>query len=187
MIIARVVGNIVATQKNADFVGTKILIVQPLTLDGRKWGDELLAVDGVDAGPGDRVLVVQEGWSASHVVQKKQAAIDAAVIHEDELESIRQGIARLLQLLMESGKALGLVHQHHVYFADDLAQFGLVLAHEISVLVHLADIDINDIVFIEQLAAKGGVGLEAIVQENGPDTSSATLHIEPTMGINTRR
>ena len=80
MIIARVVGNVVATQKNADLAGTKILIVQPLTLEGDPQGDELLALDAVDAGPGDRVLVVQEGWSASYVLGKTQASIDMAVI-----------------------------------------------------------------------------------------------------------
>ena len=80
MIIARVVGNVVATQKNADLAGAKILIVQPLTLEGKPQGDELLAVDAVDAGPGDRVLVVQEGWSAAYVVGKTQASIDMAVI-----------------------------------------------------------------------------------------------------------
>lgn len=80
MIIARVVGNIVATQKNDDYAGTKILIVQPLTLEGEPQGDELLAVDAVDAGPGDRVLVVQEGWSAGYVVGKVQASINMAVI-----------------------------------------------------------------------------------------------------------
>lgn len=80
MIIARVTGNIVATQKNEDYAGAKILIVQPLTLTGDPMGDEMLAVDSVDAGPGDRVLVVLEGWSASHAVGKIQAAIDAAVI-----------------------------------------------------------------------------------------------------------
>jgi ethanolamine utilization protein EutN len=80
VIIARVVGNVVATQKNADLAGTKILIVQPLTLEGDPQGDELLALDAVDAGPGDRVLVVQEGWSASYVLGKTQASIDMAVI-----------------------------------------------------------------------------------------------------------
>jgi ethanolamine utilization protein EutN len=80
VIIARVIGNIVATQKNADYEGTKILIVQPLTLEGEPQGDELLAVDAVDAGPGDRVLVVQEGWSAGYVIGKTRAPINMAVI-----------------------------------------------------------------------------------------------------------
>ena len=80
MIIAQVVGNVVATQKNEDYAGAKILIVQPLTPEGTPQGDELLAVDAVDAGPGDRVLVVQEGWSASYVIGKTQASIDMAVI-----------------------------------------------------------------------------------------------------------
>ena len=80
MIIARVTGNVVATQKSDDYLGTKILIVQPLTEEGATIGDEMLAVDSVAAGPGDQVLVVLEGWSASHTVGRKQATIDAAVI-----------------------------------------------------------------------------------------------------------
>jgi ethanolamine utilization protein EutN len=80
MIIARVTGNIVATQKNSDYHGTKLLIVQPLDLEGLPQGDEMLAVDAVDAGVGDRVLVVQEGWAAARAVGKNQACIDAAVI-----------------------------------------------------------------------------------------------------------
>ena len=80
MIIARVVGNVVATQKEPSHHARKILLVQPLDLGGEEVGDTLLALDGVDAGVGDRVLVVQEGWSAAATVERTMAPIDAAVV-----------------------------------------------------------------------------------------------------------
>ena len=55
MILARVIGDVVATQKDASHKGRKILLVQPLDLDGNDRGDTVLALDAVDAGIGDRV------------------------------------------------------------------------------------------------------------------------------------
>jgi ethanolamine utilization protein EutN len=80
MFIGRVVGNIVATQKVPSHEGRKILMVQPLNLDGTERGDAVLALDAVDAGVGDRVLVVTEGWSAMTAVEREHAPIDMAVI-----------------------------------------------------------------------------------------------------------
>jgi microcompartment protein CcmK/EutM len=80
MIIARVVGNVVASQKQSSHEGKKILLLQPLDLDGRPVGDVVVALDAVDAGVGDRVLAVQEGFSAMTAVGQKDAPIDAAVV-----------------------------------------------------------------------------------------------------------
>jgi len=80
VIIARVVGNVVATQKQEAHEGKKILLVQPLDLDGQPVGDAIVAVDAVDAGVGDRVLAVQEGFSAMTSVGHIESPIDAAVI-----------------------------------------------------------------------------------------------------------
>jgi microcompartment protein CcmK/EutM len=80
MFIGRVGGNIVATQKVPSHEGRKILMVQPLNLDGTERGDAVLALDAVDAGVGDRVLVVTEGWSAMTAVEREHAPIDMAVI-----------------------------------------------------------------------------------------------------------
>ncbi len=80
MLIGRVVGDIVATQKHLSHEGRKILMVQPLNLDGSDRGDVVLALDAVDAGVGDRVLVVGEGWSAMTAVERPQSPIDMAVI-----------------------------------------------------------------------------------------------------------
>lgn len=80
MIIARVVGNVTATQKQESHEGKKILLIQPLGLDGQPFGDVVAALDSVDAGVGDRVLAVQEGFSAMTSVGHVEAPIDAAVI-----------------------------------------------------------------------------------------------------------
>ena len=80
MLIARVIGDVVATQKHKSHEGRKILIVQPLQLDGSDRGDPVLALDAVDAGVGDRVLLTMEGYSAMTSVGRPESPIDMAVI-----------------------------------------------------------------------------------------------------------
>ncbi len=81
MLLARVLGNVVATQKNQRYDGARIMLVQPVNPDGTARGAQMLALDSVDAGEGDLVLVVQEGWSASTAATGEQgAAIDSAII-----------------------------------------------------------------------------------------------------------
>ena len=81
MILGRVVGNVVATQKNDRYEGARLLLVEPVDLDGLATGPEILALDSVDAGPGDIVLLVREGWAASTAATgRPQAAIDTAII-----------------------------------------------------------------------------------------------------------
>ena len=81
MIIAKVVGNVVATQKNERYAGGRVMLCQPLTPEGAETGLALLALDSVDAGIGDTVLVVQEGWGASTAATGKAgAAIDSAIV-----------------------------------------------------------------------------------------------------------
>jgi ethanolamine utilization protein EutN len=80
MLIGRVVGNLVATQKNAKLEGTKLLLVQPLGLDGKDHGTTVLAIDSVSAGVGDRVLLVQDGRAAQLALGKGTAAVDAAIL-----------------------------------------------------------------------------------------------------------
>jgi microcompartment protein CcmK/EutM len=80
MLIARVVGDLVATQKHPSHEGRKLLLVQPLNLNGSDRGDPVVALDAVDAGVGDRVLVATEGFSAMTAVGRPQSPIDMAVI-----------------------------------------------------------------------------------------------------------
>jgi ethanolamine utilization protein EutN len=80
VIIARVVGNVIATQKQQSHEGQKILLIQPLDLEDQPSGDVVVALDAVDAGIGDRVLAVQEGFSAMTSVGHIESPIDAAVV-----------------------------------------------------------------------------------------------------------
>jgi ethanolamine utilization protein EutN len=80
MLIARVIGEVVSTQKHSSHEGRKILLVQPLNLDDTPRGDPVVALDAVDAGAGDKVLLVTEGFSAMTSVGRPQSPIDMAVI-----------------------------------------------------------------------------------------------------------
>jgi ethanolamine utilization protein EutN len=80
MLIGRVVGELVATQKHPSHEGRKLLLVQPLNLDGSNRGDAIVAMDAVDAGVGDRVLIATEGFSAMTSVGRPNSPIDTSVI-----------------------------------------------------------------------------------------------------------
>ena len=80
MVIGRVVGNVVSTQKNRKLEGTKLLMVQPLDLRGEPRGATVIAIDSVDAGVGDRVLVVLDGKAAMTALDRGLVAVDSAVV-----------------------------------------------------------------------------------------------------------
>ena len=80
MLIGRIAGDLTATQKHPSQEGCKILLVQPLDLAGNDQGNPVVAVDSVNAGVGDRVLLVQDGYAAFTSIGLKQGPIDAAVI-----------------------------------------------------------------------------------------------------------
>lgn len=80
MQIGKVVGTVVSTQKNRKLEGAKLLLVQPLTLEGEPRGTAVLAIDSVGAGVGETVLLVIEGKAAGDALGKKAAAVDAAII-----------------------------------------------------------------------------------------------------------
>jgi ethanolamine utilization protein EutN len=67
------------------------MLVQPINLDGAPRGASLLALDSVDAGEGDIVIVVQEGWSAS--TASTGEAIDSAII--GVVDSIEQDTGKI--------------------------------------------------------------------------------------------
>ncbi len=80
MQIGRVIGDVVATHKHESHRGRKALLVQPLNLDGSDRGNAVVALDAADAGVGDRVLLVTEGFSAMTSVGRPESPIDMAVI-----------------------------------------------------------------------------------------------------------
>jgi ethanolamine utilization protein EutN len=80
MLIARVIGDVVSTQKHPTHTGCKILLVQPLNLDGADRGDPVVAMDAVDAGAGDRVLLTTDGYASFTSLGRSESPIDMAVI-----------------------------------------------------------------------------------------------------------
>lgn len=87
MLIGRVIGEVVATQKHSSHEAMKILVVAPLTLEGKERGQPFVALDTVDAGIGDRVLLATDGWAAMTAVGRLNSPIDAAILGViDEIE-----------------------------------------------------------------------------------------------------
>lgn len=80
MILCKVTGTIVATQKKESLIGQKILMVQPITLDGEPLGRDFLALDTVDAGIGDTVLVVQEGQAAAQLLKRTDVPVHSMIV-----------------------------------------------------------------------------------------------------------
>ncbi len=80
MYLARVVGDVVSTHKNARLEGKKLLLVRRLTLEDQPEGTEVIALDVVDAGVGDKVLVVQEGSSARKIFEDPRIPVQAVIV-----------------------------------------------------------------------------------------------------------
>ncbi len=82
MFLAKVIGNVVATQKNEKFEGMKLLLLQPYVhKDGKlaPSGSSVVAIDSVGAGPGECVLFTQ-GSSARLTQATKESPVDAVII-----------------------------------------------------------------------------------------------------------
>ena len=79
MILAKVVGTVVATRKDERLVSSKLLVVRPIDPRGKVDGNYLVAIDTVDAGVGETVLVVS-GSSARMAAGLKDCPVDAAIV-----------------------------------------------------------------------------------------------------------
>ena len=80
MLLAKVIGNVVSTIKVAGYESRKVLIVQPVDGLGKTQGKSFLAIDSVQAGVGDTVLIVEEGNSARQVINEPKALTVKCVI-----------------------------------------------------------------------------------------------------------
>ena len=80
MKLCRVKGNIVATVKHPAFHAQKLMIVQPLDEAQRDTGESFIAVDLAQAGPGDVVLVMQEGNGARQLLRQPNAPIRSVIV-----------------------------------------------------------------------------------------------------------
>ena len=79
MILGKVVGTVVATRKDERLVSNKLLVVRPIDPSGKAEGNYLVAVDTVDAGVGETVLIVS-GSSARMASGMKDCPVDAAIV-----------------------------------------------------------------------------------------------------------
>ena len=84
MQIAKVVGDVVATRKDENLTGLKLLILQPLTPEGEPAGRTLIAVDAAGAGVGERVFFVR-GKEASFPFYPMEAPVDAGIVDHWDL------------------------------------------------------------------------------------------------------
>ena len=91
MQIARVIGTVVATKKHRKFESAKLMLVQPLGLDGSARGAALIAIDSVGAGVNETVLIVLEGRAAGEALGRKAAPVDAAIVATvDEIDLVAE-------------------------------------------------------------------------------------------------
>ncbi len=79
MLLARIVGTVVATRKDPRLVASKLLLARPVDPQGKLDGNHLVAIDTVDAGVGETVLIVS-GSSARMAAGLKDCPVDAAVV-----------------------------------------------------------------------------------------------------------
>jgi microcompartment protein CcmK/EutM len=79
VLLAKVVGTVVATRKDPRLVSSKLLLARPMDPRGKAEGGYLVAIDTVDSGVGDTVLIVS-GSSARMASGLKDCPVDAAIV-----------------------------------------------------------------------------------------------------------
>ena len=79
MILAKVVGTVVATRKDPRLVSNKLMVARAMDPRGKAEGSYVVAVDSVDAGVGETVLIVS-GSSARMASGLKDCPVDAAIV-----------------------------------------------------------------------------------------------------------
>jgi ethanolamine utilization protein EutN len=80
VILGRVIGSVVSTVKHEVLRGRTVLMVQPIGPEGESRGKVMLAVDTVQAGPGDRVLVLDEGNSGRMILGDATAPVRTVIV-----------------------------------------------------------------------------------------------------------
>jgi ethanolamine utilization protein EutN len=80
MILARVIGTVVTTISHPAFKNRRLLVVQPLGLEGDKPDEDFIALDNTQAGIGDTVLVNREGSGARQVLKNPDACVISVIV-----------------------------------------------------------------------------------------------------------
>ncbi len=80
MILAKVVGTVVTTISHPDYKNRRLLVVQPLGLDGEAPDEDFIALDNTQAGIGDTVLINREGNGARQVLKNPDACVISVIV-----------------------------------------------------------------------------------------------------------
>ena len=79
MYIGKVIGTVVATRKDENLVGSKLMITQPLNMDLKPTGEPIIAVDTVGAGIGE-IVIYSKGTAARLAARKMDSPIDISIV-----------------------------------------------------------------------------------------------------------
>jgi microcompartment protein CcmK/EutM len=80
MILGKVVGTVVTTISHRDYKNRRLLVVQPLGLQGESSDEDFIAIDNSHAGIGDTVLVNREGNGARQALKNPDACIISVIV-----------------------------------------------------------------------------------------------------------
>ena len=80
MILGKVVGTVVTTISHKDFKHRRMLVVQPLLMEGEQVGEDFIALDSTHAGIGDTVLVNREGSGARQILRNPDACVISVIV-----------------------------------------------------------------------------------------------------------
>ena len=81
LLLAKVKGNVVATQKNVNLKGHKLLLVHPIDLEGNYLGEkDIIAIDLIGSGIGDTVIVTQEGAAVVQILGHRKAPVHSIIV-----------------------------------------------------------------------------------------------------------
>lgn len=80
MIIAKVVGTVVTTISHPHYKNRRLLVVQPLAIEGEPADEDFIAMDNTQAGIGDTVLINREGNGARQVLRNPDACVISVIV-----------------------------------------------------------------------------------------------------------
>ena len=80
MLIATVIGPVVASEKLAFFHGRKLLVVRELLEDGGPGERTLVALDTLQSGPGDTVLVAKNGGAVDDILGRRDCPANVVIV-----------------------------------------------------------------------------------------------------------
>ena len=80
MMIARVIGNVVAAAQHSAFDARKLMLVRPESPDTARAAPAIIAIDEIGAGPGERVLVMREGSGVRQILGSDMLPIRSVIV-----------------------------------------------------------------------------------------------------------